>query len=281
VQKLLASTAILVLTAGLAAAEPALSGDARMGVISDFGGDNTGFTSRARVKFTLTGITDGGISFGAEFRADEAEPAEIGDAGEVYIAGVFGKLTMGDIDSAAEQAVGQVSGVGLTGLGDLNEVAYNAEGNEPATPRLSYEYSRGAWTGYVSMVDPIADTERYAVGLKFATDLYSVSLGYEDVETGFSQVLIGGSIIAGPVTGKLVYGDTEDAGDGGQLAVSVDYAVGSLTLTGFAMQAFNSTDRYGLGASYDLGGGASVIGGYVKDNGTGKDAMDLGVSFNF
>ena len=280
-QKLLASTAILVLTAGLAAADVTLSGDARMGVIDDFGADNTGFTSRARVKFTLTGITDGGISFGAEFRMNDAEAANIGDAGEVYIAGTFGKLTMGDIDSAAEQAVGQVSGVGLTGLGDLNEVAYNAEGDEPATPRLSYEYSRGAFTGYVSMVDPIADTERYAVGVKFASDLYSVSLGYEDVETGFSQVLIGGSVIAGPVTGKLVYGDTQDAGDGRQLAVSLDYALDALTLTGFAQQGFDSSDRYGLGATYDLGGGASVIGGYVKGNSTGQDAMDLGVSFDF
>ncbi len=280
-QKLLASTAILAFSASLAMAEVTLSGDARMGVIDDFGADNLGFTSRARVKFTLTGITDGGVSFGAEFRMNDAEAANIGDAGEVYIAGAFGKLTMGDIDSAAEQAVGQVSAVGLTDLDDRHEIAYNAEGDAPATPRLSYEYSRGAFTGYVSMVDPSADTERYAVGLKFASDLYSVSLGYEDVETGFSQVLIGGSFIAGPVTGKLVYGDTQDAGDGGQLAVSLDYALGALTMTGFAQQAFDSTDRYGLGATYDLGGGAAVKGGYVKDNGTGDDAMDLGLSFDF
>ena len=32
---------------------------------------------------------------------------------------------MGDVDSAANAAVGQVSGVGLTGLGDLNEVNYD------------------------------------------------------------------------------------------------------------------------------------------------------------
>lgn len=280
-QKFLTSTAIVLLTASAAVADVTLSGDARMGVIDDFGADNTGFTSRARVKFTLTGITDGGISFGGEFRANDAEAADIGDAGTVYIAGAFGKLTMGDIDSAAEQAVGQVSAVGLTDLDSRHEIAYNAEGDEPATPRLSYEYSRGAWTGYVSMVDLIADTERYAAGLKFATDTYSVSLGYEDVETGFSQILIGGTFISGPVTGKLVYGQTDDAGDGGQLAVSLDYEVGALTLTGFAQQAFNGTDRFGLGASYDLGGSAKVVGGYVRDNGTNEDAMDLGVSFDF
>jgi outer membrane protein OmpU len=281
VQKLLATTAVVLMSASASMAEVTLSGDARMGVLDFFGANNTQFSSRVRIKFTLTGITDGGISFGAEARNDNGEAAAIGDEGEVYIAGAFGKLTMGDIDSAAEQAVGQVSGVGYTNLDDRNEIAYNAEGGAPATPRLSYEYSRGAFTGYVSMVDPSADTERYAAGLKFASDLYSVSIGYEHVQTGFAQVLIGGSFIAGPVTGKLVYGDTQDAGDGGQLAVSLDYEVGALTLTGFAQQAFDSTDRYGLGASYDLGGGASVMGGYVKDNGSGEDAMDLGLSFDF
>lgn len=51
-------------------------------------------------------------------------------------------------------------------------------------------------------------------------------------------------------------------------------------------------DAYGIGASYDLGGGAKVVGGYVSrdDSGTvsvgtateGKqDAFDLGVSFTF
>ncbi len=281
-QKLLASTAIFAFSASLAMAEVTLSGDAYMGVINDFGADNTGFTSRARVLFTLTGITDGGLSFGGEFYIDEAEGANIGDKGEVYVAGTFGKLTMGDVDSAAEQAVGQVSEVGLPDdLDDRNEIEYAADGGFAATPRLSYEYSRGAFTGYVSMVDPSAETERYAVGLKFASDLYSVSLGYEYVETGFEQVLIGGSFIAGPLVGKLVYGDTQDAGDGGQLAVSLDYSVGALTLTGFALQAFDSSDRFGLGASYDLGGGAAVKGGYIKDNGAGEEAVDFGVSFDF
>ena len=47
-KKVLLATSILAATAGFAAAEVTLSGAARMGVIDDFGPNNTGFTSRIR-----------------------------------------------------------------------------------------------------------------------------------------------------------------------------------------------------------------------------------------
>ena len=40
-------------------------------------------------------------------------------------------------------------------------------------------------------------------------------------------------------------------------------------------------NAYGLGASYDLGGGASVVGGYVHDQTNDLDAFDLGVAMSF
>ena len=125
---LLTSTALLLASVSFASAEITLSGSARMGVIDDFGDDNTGFTSRARVEFSLSGETDGGLSFGASFRADNASGANSGTAGSVFVSGAFGKLSMGDVDGAANAAVGHVDGVGLTGLGDLPTVAYSALG---------------------------------------------------------------------------------------------------------------------------------------------------------
>ncbi|NJS38490.1 MAG: porin [Rhodobacteraceae bacterium] len=76
------------------------------------------------MEFTLSGETDGGLSFGASFRADNAAGANAGTAGSVFISGGFGTLSMGDVDGAANAALGHVDGVGLTGLGDLNEVTY-------------------------------------------------------------------------------------------------------------------------------------------------------------
>ncbi|MEI2688029.1 MAG: porin [Cypionkella sp.] len=106
-KKILLATTILAASTGFASAEVALSGSAYMGLLNDFGaGDDTIFISRARVEFTLSGETDGGLAFGASFRADNARngfglSANNGTAGSVYISGAFGKLSMGDVDGAA------------------------------------------------------------------------------------------------------------------------------------------------------------------------------------
>ncbi|HOZ32351.1 MAG TPA: porin [Tabrizicola sp.] len=160
---LLTSTALLLASVSFASAEITLSGSARMGVIDDFGDDNTGFTSRARVEFSLSGETDGGLSFGASFRADNASGANSGTAGSVFVSGAFGKLSMGDVDGAANAAVGHVDGVGLTGLGDLNESTFLANGgndldadgditgsNEVEDPSALYTYSAGDLNLYIS-----------------------------------------------------------------------------------------------------------------------------------
>jgi outer membrane protein OmpU len=97
------------------------------------GDDDIGFTSRARVTFTFSGETDGGLSFGASFRADNSSNAANGTAGSVFLSGAFGKISMGDVDGAAVAAVGHVDGVGLTGLGDRNESSFIANGGLPTT----------------------------------------------------------------------------------------------------------------------------------------------------
>jgi outer membrane protein OmpU len=124
-KKLLLASTALALSAGVAAAEVKLSGDARMGLVYD--GADVRLTSRARVMFTMTGETDGGLAFGASFRANDAGPAAGNTAmtaGTVFISGDWGRLTMGDVSGAARAATGDLYGVGLTGLGDMNEMQY-------------------------------------------------------------------------------------------------------------------------------------------------------------
>jgi hypothetical protein len=130
-KKLLLASTALVMTAGVASAQVALSGDGRMGIVYDGAADSDSrlsFTSRARVVFTLSGETDGGLAFGGSFRADNASGAASGTAGSVFVAGEFGRLTMGDVDSAFGATFGDISGVGLTGLGDLHELSHSADG---------------------------------------------------------------------------------------------------------------------------------------------------------
>lgn len=307
-KKILLASTMLAGFAGAAFAEshesaPAvsLSGDARMGIVNYVGTEDTVFTSRARVKFTLSGESDGGLEFGASFRADNAGRDFIDDdtyvtgareglAGEVHISGSFGKLSMGDVDGAALAAVGHVDGVGLTGLGDLNESVYIGGGTKES---VLYEYSTGSLTFYASAgqlthddskdYDPGVTATPIAVGAKYATDAYSVAVGWEDNDEGTTHAIIGASTTFSNVTLKANYGSASGVVDGTQSSVSATYAMDALSATAFWADSseIGGTEAYGVGASYDLGGGLSVVGGWAKDKTNDDDGFDLGLSMSF
>ena len=279
-KKVLLATSILAASAGFVAAEVAVSGSARMGLIYD--GDDTYFSSRVRIVFTASGETDGGLSFGASMRADQfggnSNGAPFGnseltnDDSTVYISGAFGKLTFGDVDSAAQALVGQVSAVGFTGLGSYNEVGYF--GNNPKTAML-YEYSTGALTFALGAGQLGSDA--YSVAVKYSTDAFSVALGYEDEGFGFDDqtISLGGSATFGAATVKAVVLVSDHLADT-DFALSVDYVAGAATITAFYHDA---PEVFGLGAAYDLGGGAAVKGGIVSD---GDDSIaDIGITMSF
>lgn len=367
-KKFLLATTVLVATAGVAAAEVTLSGSARMGVIDNFSDNNSlGFTSRARVTFTLSGESDSGLAFGGSFRADNAgglivndangdgvidptDPDEVnngganlGRAGSVFISGSYGKLSMGDVDDAALSAVGQVSGVGLTGLGDLNEISYmGTEGDFFNDPTALYEFSTNGFTFYASLTNPdsfsstvedCTDTpidtdddgqfdsidtvctlsdrefganETISVGAKYAIDNYSFGIGYENADFegtgGQENVALGASGTWGGFTLKAVGSYANGNVDGSQYAFSVDYAMDAWGFTAFYNdesgletddgEQWGSDAAYGVGVSYDLGGGASVVGGYAYNStdvcdevGDACDdiggAWDLGIDMSF
>jgi outer membrane protein OmpU len=284
-KKILLATTVFAGFAGVASAEVTLSGDARMGVIYSEQFDSMDFTSRARVAFALSGESDSGLSFGASFGADNAGGAAGGSAGSVYISGAFGKLSMGDVDSAIKAAVGQVSGVGLTGLGYQNEVAHGGLTVSATDPSGAlYEYTTGGFTLYVSAMDgytnvvvPVAAPSVYGIAAKYAAGNYTVAIGYED-KAGAEETSVGGSAVFGATTVKAVYADVNGAAD---YALSVDYTTGATTITGFVHDGdLVLNTAYGLGASYDLGGGAKVVGGIVSDT-AGFMRADVGVSMAF
>jgi outer membrane protein OmpU len=316
-KKILLATALVSASAGFAAAEVTLSGDARMGLL--YNGDKTLYTARARVKFDMVGTTDGGVEFGAGFRADQASVLSIADdngngridddeisiggatgntrmdAGTVYISGEFGKLTFGDNDSAANVLVGHVSGVGLTGLGDLNELRYLGQRDTS----ILFEYSTGAFSFAASMgqidgdnasnrIEFDGDSQAFSLAAKYATDTFSIALGWED-RTDITHLALGGSATFGAVTVKAVVSDTDIDGDDTQFALSGDFAVGDATkITAFITDE-GSINNYGLGASYDLGGGASIVGGIARADGSifsdtvveAETFADLGISMSF
>lgn len=290
-KKILLATTVIVAASAAAHAEVTLSGDARMGVTAG-GGKDAAFSSRARVAFSAAGETDGGLSFGAGFRADNAAGAAAGTAGSVFVSGAFGKLAMGDNDSAANTVVGNVSGVGYTGLGDKNELGYLGG----AQPNVLYTFTSGALTFAASAgqlgLTPVAasaagvtpvvaavDADSTSVGVKYGTDAYTVALGYEAetqaVAGDVNQLTFGASATFAGATVKLVAMDRSTNADV-NYAASVDYTVSGVGVTVFA----TSTENYGLGGSYDLGGGAKFVAGASKAAGA-KTAYDAGLTFSF
>lgn len=298
-KKVLLATTVLVATAGFAAAEGvAVSGSARMGVTNMNATNDLAFTSRVRIAFSASGETDGGLSFGASVRNDQSgQGNQANGDSTVYISGAFGKLTMGDTGNAADALVGQVSGVGLTSLGSMNETAWLAKNTTGAL----YEYTTGGLTFALgagqtnNAVDaagtPItnaitgagneaAGNGHVSVAVKYATDAYSVALGFEQTDIAKQTSLSGSATFSGATVKAKIADHSLDAKKA--YALSVDYAISGATVTAFYSDnaAHDGLSAYGLGASYDLGGGASVKGGIAKKEG-GKTLFDLGVAMSF
>lgn len=294
-KKILLATSAVALMAGAASAEVALSGSARMGLTyaDTAAGSTTAFSSRVRIVFTASGETDTGLSFGASVRNDQSGQGNTtnGDS-TVYISGGFGKLTMGDVGGAADALVGQVSGVGYGPNDSLQEIDFLGTTKTAAY----YEYSAGAVTFGLG-AGQIDTGEELSVGVKYATDAYSVALGYETSDVS-DVISLGGSATFGAATVKARVSDSDTAGADTAYALSVDYAMGATTLTAFYTDFGNTdnttaditvvdgddTQHYGIGVAYDLGGGATFAAGIVQQNNdVAADATfaDVGLKFSF
>lgn len=326
-KKILLATTMLVGGASIAAAEVSVSGTARMGLVSGFSdgnalnGDESDvvFNSRVRVIFSLSNETDSGLAFGASIRADNAAGGASGDAGEVFISGAFGKLSMGDVDGAAQMATGHVAGVGYVGIGDLNESTFLGAGTGATDPTALYEYSAGDFTFYLSATNPqttftaavvaplppapavFTDTQAIALGAKYTFGDYTVGLGYENltVDRGVSApaavsvtdldhvvLKLSGNFSGFNVQGLIGQADgtlnSAVVNNAKQYAMSVTYTMDALSGTVFYTDdsALGGATAYGIGASYDLGG-AAVSGGVVQNVDTNESGFDLGITMSF
>lgn len=333
-KKVLFATTALVLTAGVAAAEVTVSGDGRMGVRYDGQTATTdnewNFNSRARVKFTLSGQTDGGLEFGGSFRADQAgdsaknNGAAYGLEGEVYISGAFGKVSMGDVVGAPEALFGDFYEVGYSDLltvgGFENDIPYLTGdnggfsiGNQTSTtatptsvtqvevgaytsgPNLLYTGTFGAFSVAASMSDGKnkgADAgQEYAIAGAYTFGNYTVGMGYEAVDGDFydaDMITLAGVAKFGNTSVKAAVSKLGQDLDANWYGLGVSSVFGATTVGGYVQKlddksALNEdVTWWGIGAEYDLGGGAVVKGGIADDDLSGTDAVaDLGIKFSF
>ncbi len=258
------------------------------------GDQETTFSSRARITARLSGETDNGLSFGASFTitgaGDAAADKPVGQS-TVFISGDFGRLTMGDITAANEAATGDVAGVGYAGK-TSHAFTYLATADEG----LAYSYSVDGLTVGLSVSERAASSanETSAFGVSYKFGDYTIGAGYaerginEQSSLAFRGAVQGVNFAVVYLDNKKVTG-TDAATIDNEIGASIAYTMDALTLTAFSrtvnhFAAGKADDVYtGIGASYNLGGGARLVAGFVDGGGeTNKDNYwDLGMTFSF
>lgn len=318
-KNILIATTALVATAGVAAADVNLSGYARFGATYNdsaaAGADDVNTSSRLRLQFDMTTETDGGLTLGARIRAQFEEDGNTQDTGEFNTArffATFGGLTvaMGNILGVVEAAPGlymgtKSAGMGLEGNG-FTALAANTVSNggsfgwtafqsesaledingSVATDGVEVIYSMNGFGLHVHSTD-----NSYAVGANYRFADYVAAVAYEEWDSAARD---GDTLLFASLGGKfgafdatLSYADTEyGATSAEKIALKGGYTVNdALYVYGFVADENNGIDPvYGLGASYNLGGGASIEAGWSSNRNAANAETNLvsaGIFFAF
>ena len=205
----------------------------------------------------------------------ESATGTLANDAKVYISGGFGKISVGSVDAGDLMA----SGIADVGYGDGIGVDGVAEALRGKSGKdFLYEFSAG---GVSFGVSAAAGGDDAAVGIKYALDPISVGLGYATMAGGDNVVSVGIGASLAAVSTNVMYsrqsnGDTAAGMDASFAAadnMTVTVAGASNDIGGV------KTSAYGLGLSFDLGGGATLGTGI----GTVDDVTkaDLGMKFTF
>jgi len=286
-KKVLFATTALVMTAGVAAAEVTLTGEANMGL--KYNGTDTTVHNEIDFNIVGSGETDGGLTFGASLDIDGSSdnsannstaldttvaPATspnvpgstIADP-EVFIAYNGLTLTVGDVGEAADQ--GGIADVGYDGIGVDDSAEIGSYGSHDV--HVAYAFGD---INVAASVD--SSNDDWGIGANASFDAFTVAVGFAETG-GANQSTITLGYSAGAFGGKVFYVDNStNTGQGLELS----YTTGDVTVTAVYADNNGAGDQaaYGVGVAYDLGG-ATLAGGIGEVKGTTK--ADLGISFSF
>ena len=310
-KKLLIATTALVATAGMASADITITGSANAGYYNELGnadavtatlsaithGDGvagraavtatsaetfteSGIYSNAGIVATMTGTTDGGITFSTSIDAEAGQEVDTGDFeldgaasgafgfGNMTLSGGFGTLTFDnagidnlyddDLTAADVKYSTTVGGLALT-------IAADAQGAADGTS-VSAGYTSGAMSFTALTSDSAAGTSASLAVSYVVSDALTVradtdqAAGAESVQSiGLTTALSGVSIVA-------------DTSNNSTWDVSLGYTVNGVALS----YANDEADAWSATASMALGGGATAKAGINSES-----SMYAGVSFAF
>lgn len=304
-KKILLATTAVALSAGIASADVALSGSARMGLY--YNGTNTVLNKRMTVNIDATTETTSGLTFGARMRIrssqggttltdsanDTTTVGAVASGARVYMKTGAIEIGAGNIWGAIDSMPNLYgSEVGLTALSDAGVVTNSVtngwgydgfSSTGVGSEGVEVIFSAGSFAGHLSYSEPVlssgaASVERMAAHVAYTMNDWTFALGVQDssLNTEDKTVLT----VAGKV-GDFGVGFAAADNDGvRKIALNGSATFGATTVNGFVADDESGVDTaYGLGVSYDLGG-ASLVGG-IEHDASGNDTADLGVSFSF
>jgi outer membrane protein OmpU len=125
----------------------------------------------------------------------------------------------------------------------------------------------------------------YSLGARYNFGDYAVAAGYEKIED-FQHILISGSVKYDNITTRGFVGRAFEKGNGHDTQFGADLSAkfDEVTVLGRAKLDFDESRHFGLGVTYDLGGGATFGASVNHITHTGASdltKMDMGVAFRF
>ena len=267
-KKVLFASTALVMSAGFAAADIAISGSAGAGLWSD-GSDNQGVYSFAGVDFTMTGETDNGLTFGATVNIDAGNEYDTGDfeldgvdanavsLGSVYVSGGFGTITFDSngIDDLYNDDNAHDMSYSYSANGLSFDLTLEVDGASASAVSAKVAYTMDAFTGSLTASD--VNGGSYEVDLAYAvSDDLTVGLNH-DMPNGADAVTEARVAFAADGFSASVSMDTADNWD-----LSLGYTFDATTISASTDEA----SAWELTMSSDLGGGASLVAGINADS---------------
>lgn len=314
-KKVLFATTALVLSAGFASADIALSGYGRFGLSYNSGNSDgtskTWMEQRLRLNIKASTQTDGGIEFGAKARIqydDGMDSAGVNPA-QFYFSYEGAKVEVGNVDTAADNDTagvfyGTELGLTATGYGDARSdfYAYESKSYNGSRSGVYGSYTIDGITAEASYIDPNQYGDN-GVGVKAEKQLV-LTYASGPITVAAGGILDGAGIAdntlwyAGAIyeftdqfKAGLTYIDEGKTAAGEDLGKTVSlygtYTTGPVAVQAYVANAssydvpdYEKNTVFGLGGSYDLGGGTSLLAG-VHRNYDDNTYGDFGVKFKF
>ena len=92
------------------------------------------------------------------------------------------------------------------------------------------------------------------------------------------NIVAGVNATLGDASVKIVAGSNDDMDN---YSASASFVSGMATFTAFTSRNTMRQDHFGIGAAFDLGGGAAVKGGFVDGDSLSEGSFDLGLTMSF